>query len=71
MDFSVPSMVSCYNCDYFWIVLLFFRESFCLFLHNMSALQPFPSELSPSKLHFNAKYIHFVVRQSTLTLYNI
>ncbi|KAM9605957.1 LOW QUALITY PROTEIN: O(6)-methylguanine-induced apoptosis 2 [Morphnus guianensis] len=27
---------------------------------SLSALQPFPSELSPFKLHFNARYIHFV-----------
>lgn len=50
MDFPVPSMACCYRCDYFWIVLLFFRESFCLFLHSMSALQPFPSGLSAFQL---------------------
>lgn len=71
MDFSVPSMVSCYSCDYFWIVLLFFRQRFCLFLHSTSALQPFPSEPSPFKLHFNARYIHCGVRQGMLTLQSI
>lgn len=50
MDFSVSSMVSCCSCDYLWIVLFFFREGVCLFLHSMSALQPSPRELSPSKL---------------------
>ncbi|XP_052667679.1 O(6)-methylguanine-induced apoptosis 2 [Harpia harpyja] len=41
----------------------FSKENPSMFQHpiaSMSALQPFPSELSPFKLHFNARYIHFV-----------
>lgn len=42
--FFVLSVFSCNSHSYIWFGLFLFREFF-LFLHRMSALQPFPSEL--------------------------